>query len=397
MVNIMRFFRFIGYFIIIILLLLVPLYGGVRIFLPEWVKGQLASMLPDDATLKIGEISSTARMGVLYKDLVYERINTNTKIVLDNLVIEPNLDLKKPAQISIKEGFVSQDQLEFKIKDLMAEVVLENFNTDNMSVYGKIKEIEGLDKSFISNLDFLVKGLTNFEKSVSAQIEDLEANFILPKGPVSVQLSSLNLNTKIAEDLKVEMDAKKSMFDLSALGTGNPNRKLNSDEISLNFNLFVKDNWILPLAIDVMNLSSPLGEIGNSLKLEATGVWKNEQAFCQLKDIMNNIAKCGRMTDVIDTHLQFKQNDGNFNFSGNGYCVTPRAGCPQIIESEIKTKNTADIISKVILSGIIDPLIGGVILGALLSDTSQGGENFDHKASIKVQGNAIFLNGKPLL
>lgn len=397
MVNIMRFFRFIGYFIIIILLLLVPLYGGVRIFLPEWVKGQLASMLPDDATLKIGEISSTARMGVLYKDLVYERINTNTKIVLDNLVIEPNLDLKKPAQISIKEGFVSQDQLEFKIKDLMAEVVLENFNTDNMSVYGKIKEIEGLDKSFISNLDFLVKGLTNFEKSVSAQIEDLEANFILPKGPVSVQLSSLNLNTKIAEDLKVEMDAKKSMFDLSALGTGNPNRKLNSDEISLNFNLFVKDNWILPLAIDVMNLSSPLGEIGNSLKLEATGVWKNDQAFCQLKDIMNNIAKCGRMTDVIDTHLQFKQNDGNFNFSGNGYCVTPRAGCPQIIESEIKTKNTADIISKVILSGIIDPLIGGVILGALLSDTSQGGENYDHKASIKVQGNAIFLNGKPLL
>lgn len=393
----MRFFRFIGYFTIILSLLLVPLYGGVRIFLPEWLKGQLASMLPDNTTLKIGEISSTARMGVLYKDLVFERIDTNTKVVLDHLVIEPNLNIKKPAQLSIKEGFVSQDQLEFKIKDLKAEVVLENFNTNNMSILGKIKEIEGLDKSFISNLDFLVKGLTNFEKSIYAQIENLEANFILPKGPVSIQLSSLNLNTIIAEDLKVEMNAKKSMFDLSALGAGNPNRKLNSDKISFNFDLFPKDNWILPVYIDVMNLSSPLGEIGNSLKLEATGVWKNEQAFCQLKDIMNNIEKCGRMTDVIDTHLQFKQNDGNFNFSGNGYCVTPRAGCPQIIESEIKTKNTADIISKVILSGIIDPLIGGVILGALLSDTSQGGENYDHKARIKVQGNAIFLNGKPLL
>ena len=75
----MRFFRFIGYFIIILSLLLVPLYGGVRIFLPEWLKGQLASILPVDATLKIGVISSTARMGVLYKDLVYERINTNIK------------------------------------------------------------------------------------------------------------------------------------------------------------------------------------------------------------------------------------------------------------------------------------------------------------------------------
>ena len=146
-----------------------------------------------------------------------------------------------------------------------------------------------------------------------------------------------------------------------------------------------------------LNLSSPLGKIGNSLKLEATGVWKNEQAFCQLKDIMNNNAKCGRMTDVIDTHLQFKQNDGNFNFSGNGYCVTPRAGCPQIIESEIKTRNTADIVSKVMLSGIIDPLIGGIILGALLSDPTNKNDEYDHKANIKVEGNKIYLNGKPII
>ena len=77
---------------------------------------------------------------MFYIKILFERINTNTKIVLDNLVIKPNLNLKKPAQISIKEGFVSQDQLEFKIKDLMAEVVLENFNTDNMSVFEKLKK-----------------------------------------------------------------------------------------------------------------------------------------------------------------------------------------------------------------------------------------------------------------
>ena len=49
------------------------------------------------------------------------------------------------------------------------------------------------------------------------------------------------------------------------------------------------------------------------------------------------------------------------------------------------------------LTGILDPLLGGILLGALLSSPDNSGENFDHKASIKVQGNAIFLNGKPLL
>ena len=98
------------------------------------------------------------------------------------------------------------------------------------------------------------------------------------------------------------------------------------------------------------------------------------------------------ITDAIKNTINDKLNI-NFELF---FLKTPTTN-KVIIESEIKTKNTTDIISKVILSGIIDPLIGGVILGALLSDTSQGGENFDHKASIKVQGNAIFLNGKPLL
>ena len=90
-------------------------------------------------------------------------------------------------------------------------------------------------------------------------------------------------------------------------------------------------------------------------------------------------------------------NNGNFEFSADGYCVTPNAGCPQLIESTIKTKNTAEIISKTMLTGILDPLLGGVLLGALLSSPSTSEDRFDHKANIKVIGNKILLNGKPII
>ena len=49
--------------------------------------------------------------------------------------------------------------------------------------------------------------------------------------------------------------------------------------------------------------------------------------------MLSNNEKCGKLIDVIKIGLKFKDtdNDGNFEFSADGYCVTPNAGCPQII------------------------------------------------------------------
>ena len=48
------------------------------------------------------------------------------------------------------------------------------------------------------------------------------------------------------------------------------------------------------------------------------------------------------------------------------------------------------------ISGIIDPILGGVLLGALLSSPDNS-EIYDHNAKIKVIGNRIMLNGKPII
>ena len=119
----------------------------------------------------------------------------------------------------------------------------------------------------------------------------------------------------------------------------------------------------------------------------------NKVKFFQLR--LKNVSQ----RRVIQIGLKFNGLDksGKFEFYADGYCVSPNAGCPQLIESSIKTKNTADIISKAMLTGVIDPILGGVLLGALLSSPDLQDENFDHNAKIKVIGNKILLNDKPII
>ena len=98
---------------------------------------------------------------------------------------------------------------------------------------------------------------------------------------------------------------------------------------------------------------------------------ENATIKCDLNDVLSNRKECGKLIDVVGIDLKIKDNDnqGNFEFSADGYCVTPNAGCQQIIDSSIKTKNTSEIISKTMLTGFLDPILGGVLLGALLSTT----------------------------
>ena len=103
------------------------------------------------------------------------------------------------------------------------------------------------------------------------------------------------------------------------------------------------------------------------------------------------------MIDVTGIFLNLEEAGGQALFLGDGFCVTPNAGCPQRIETEIKTRQTAKIFSNIMMSGVINPLVGGIILGSLLSSPAKDGSEFDHQAKIKVTGSQIFINGKPII
>ena len=393
----MRFFRFSGYLILALVLLLGPLYGAGRIILPEWIKGQMASVLPSGAKLSVGEMFSTAKMGVLYKNFVFELEDGSLSISADDLLIEPNLSFSKPANISIGKGLVKSGETDIFIKDFNAAVVLGNVQASELSLFGKIKEIGGEEKTILSNIDFLIQGLSSLEKKITANAKHLNLKLMAPKGPVSVDLSDINLKASLGKALSLALSADQSKLDLSSLGAGNPNRILNGKKVFIDVNLLEGEHWTLPVKAKIEELSSPVGRLGSSLKLQAKGIWKYAQQRCSLSGIMEGNPECGKMTDVVDIGLKFEEGTGNLYFTADGYCVTPNAGCPQAIESLIRTKNTADILSKVIVSGVLDPIVGGIILGALLSAPGVDSPEYDHQASIKVQGNRVFLNGKPII
>ena len=56
---------------------------------------------------------------------------------------------------------------------------------------------------------------------------------------------------------------------------------------------------------------------------------------------------------------------GSLLVVGEGVCVTPNAGCPQRIKAQIKSKNTVEIFSKFLLSGVVNPILGGVLMSGL--------------------------------
>ena len=394
----MRIIRFSLYFTIVLALLLGPLYGAGRIILPDWIKAQIAAKLPSGSKLLIGEMFSTSKMGVLYKNIVLELADRSLIINVDELLIEPNLSISQPAKISIVKGLIKSGETEIFVKDLNASILLESIKNSELSLFGQINKIEGKERALVSNIEFLFQGLTSMEKSLNVNAEELSINLIVPEGPVSLHFSTIGLDGTFTDSVSLSMRSKGSTLDLSFLGGENPNRILNGESLLIEAELVQREHWSLPIKVSTKGLTSPLGHLGSSLTLQASGVWSHAQTEdCRLSEIISSHEKCGRMTDVVDLDLKFKSGNGSLSFSGHGYCVTPNARCPQSIQSFIKTKDTAEVLSKVIISGILNPIVGGIILGALLSTPNTESLDYDHQASIKVEGNRIYLNGKPLI
>ena len=88
---------------------------------------------------------------------------------------------------------------------------------------------------------------------------------------------------------------------------------------------------------------------------------------------------------------------GRLSFSGDGFCVAPNSGCRQEINASIQSTNTAEIFSNIMRTGLINPLIGGVMLGGLLSSPSDTLSDYDHKLKLNVIGSQILLNDEPLI
>ena len=395
----MKILKIFIYLFITLLVIFVPIYGTARILLPNWLKNYVSSSLPPGAELQIGEMESTPNMGVSYKNLIFKNKKDNIQLNLQDLILEPNLSISKPANFYINSGIIKTKKAEFSFKNLSGDILISSYKENNISVLGNIKEFKEVDKAIFNNIEFLINGIIDNQKKINVRAEYVDLKLLSPNGLVRLKLNDINVSGNILEQLDAKINAKNLTVDLSQIGRGNPDRILIGENIFLDLGLIEKENWQMPINFKVDKIKAKAGKIGSELDIKGLGIWKNASIRCDLNEMLSGNEKCGKLIDVIKIGLKFKDtdNNGNFEFSADGYCVTPNAGCPQLIESSIKTKNTTEIISKTMLTGILDPLLGGVLLGALLSSPNNSGDSFDHKANIKVIGNKILLNGKPII
>ena len=395
----MKILKIFIYLFITLLVIFVPIYGTARILLPNWLKNYVSSSLPPGTELQIGEMESTPNMGVSYKNLIFKNKKDNIQLNLQDLILEPNLSISKPANFYINSGIIKTKKAEFSFKNLSGDILISSYKENNISVLGNIKEIKEVDKAIFNNIEFLINGIIDNQKKINVRAEYVDLKFLSPNGLVRLKLNDVEVAGNILEQLDAKINAKNLTVDLSQIGRGNPNRILIGENIFLDLGLIEKENWQMPINFKVDKIKAKAGKIGSELDIKGLGIWKNASIRCDLNEMLSGNEKCGRLIDVIKIGLKFKDidNNGNFEFSADGYCVTPNAGCPQLIESSIKTKNTTEIISKTMLTGILDPLLGGVLLGALLSSPNTSEDSFDHKANIKVIGSKILLNGKPII
>ena len=394
----MKIFRIFFYIFLTLLISILPIYGAGRIVIPGWLKNHIMSSLPNGSELQIGQMHSTPKMGVLYKNLIFKNSDQTIQINLNELIIEPNLNLSKPVNFNINSGIIRSKNAEFLVTNLNGKILVSSYRNKDFSILGNLKELKEKEKSVFNNINFLINGIIGNQKKITAAAEEIDVKFLSPNGLVEIKLNNFDLTGVFDKELKTKIEATNLRLDLSNVGRGNPNRILIGEKVLLNLDLAEKKFWQMPIEFKAERIKAISGEIGSRLDIKATGIWKNATIKCDLYDVLSNINECGKLIDVVGIDLKFKDTDnqGAFEFSADGFCVTPNAGCQQIIDSSIRTKNTTEVISKTMVSGLLDPILGGVLLGALLSSPDNS-DTYDHNAKVKVIGNKILLNGKPII
>ena len=183
----MKILRILIYLFITLLVIFVPIYSTARIVLPTWLKNYVSSSLPPGAELQIGEIESTPNMGVSYKNLVFKNNKENIQLNLQDLILEPNLSISKPANFNINSGIIKTKKAEFSFKNLSGNILISSYKDNNISVLGNIKEIKQVDKAIFNNIEFLINGIIDNQKKINVRAEYVDLKFLSPNGLVVLE------------------------------------------------------------------------------------------------------------------------------------------------------------------------------------------------------------------
>jgi len=390
--------KYILYFVIFLSCLLLPIYGTARLILPNYIKNEIIRSLPQGSTLTIGSISSKPNLGIIFEKISFKSEKNKVYLNSPRIEVSPQFEFSKPLKIISEELVFKNFHTNAKLKNLQAELFVKKYNKREVSVQGKVNEVENGDDLIFSQLVFLLDGLNSKSKSIKLKAKTFFLNYANNYGSFEISGNNLNSNSSLSDNASFNINIENLQLNLSELKPTNENRKIFSDYGVVEINLLKDENWTAPISIHLRNSKSLIDEIAENIKISTTGFWAKGSTECEYLQIINNDKSCGYLRDFLDISILVEGKDkGSLLVVGEGVCVTPNAGCPQRITAEIKSKNTIEIFSKFLLSGVVNPILGGVLMSSLLTSPNNSSGDHDHEVKFDMIGSKILLNDKPVL
>ncbi len=396
----MKLFKFFIYTISLIILLMLPIYATARILLPEWLKSQITTNLPNNSVIQFGEIKTNASLGLSISSLFFENKSKSFSIIFKELFFVPNFSVNKPATFSVNEIEVISNKNKIKFLKLEGSVLFDkDFKKENLILSGDFESLNSDEKNIISNISkisFILKGIFSEEKDLNFRADNMFIDYQSPLGQMNMKGKDVSINTKIRDIFLSDFEINNFELDFSNLGSGDLKRIITGKELEGSIELKKDINWIMPVEFNSKNLSSPQVSNIELFSVSAKGEWPNSFDNCTWEKLFADKKACGKMTNVRDLIIKLEDEGNLLIMEGEGVCVAPDSGCPQKISSNIYSKGTSLIFTKIMMTRIINPIIGGILLASLLSSPNVTDEDIDHQVKLDVVGTQILINGQKL-
>ena len=372
-----------------------PIYAAGRLIVPDWLKNELISKVPEGVYLSVGKIASSPNLNIFYQDIVYTSQNVSVRI--PKLIVSPKLNFHTPLILSAEDIIISQSDHIIALNDVIIKIQPKGMQLEDIQFEGSAASVDNERALKIEATKFLISSIT--EKSLKMEIFGKKAHVSYENqtNKVSLILDDFKSNLTLDQDLELDLRSSsgKVMF-----GNSDPSikeRTFFTQEISGNFKLNKDKVWSMPLSVLIKGMTTEQGMKFDSFDINAVGEWNEDSKGCELRQLFNSSDSCGKLINVLEVIANVYQAPAYITFRGNGYCVAPRSGCRQKIRSKLTSKNTSLIFSNVISAGLINPLVGGILLGGMLSSPKDDSDHTFHELRLDVDGSQIFINEEPLI
>jgi hypothetical protein len=379
----------------VLLVVALPIYGAGRLFVPNAILKVFKENLPNEALFKVGSVETSTNLNIIYKD-IYLSLG-GLEISFDEVRVSPRFSFTAPINLTFPSIEIKNTVNVVSLKNLNINVLPTGKSIENFTYGGEIKSLSLEELFVINDINFLLSEFNEAKPKLTLDADSIDIKYVSPVGEIGLKLKETHIYIDTSKPLIASLEGKKIQLDLSEIGYFNDGRKLFGDYMKIDWRAERDGIWKMPFDFYAENVNSVKTKFSEKLHVRAVGSWDNRSANCTFSELFRKPKQCGKMIDVVDVNIELEDEVGKLWLSGNGYCVAPKSGCPQKINAKVKSKNTAEIFSNVMLSGLINPLVGGVLLGGLLSSPSEEHPTYDHEVKVDIIGSQIFMNDQSLI